>query len=269
MSKHGDLKVVGSLSLGRDAQNLLSDKRIALLQHIGACGSITQAAKAAGLSYKGAWDAVDTMNSMFGEPLVATMTGGKGGGGTQLTATGIRIVDAYRALLREHQRFMKAASSGIEDFDNVYQMIRRLSVKTSARNQFFGKVSGIKLGPVNVEVELTLTGGDKIHSVITHDGLDNLCLKIGSEAWALVKASWIILALPDAADKLSARNQLPGKVTRIIPGNVNTEVTLQLDGGNTVSVVVTNESVTALKLAEDVAACAVFKASSVILGVTD
>ena len=269
MTKNSEMKVVGSLSLGKDEQNLLSDKRVALLEHVGNCGSITQAAKAAGLSYKGAWDAVDAMNSMFGEPLVATMTGGKGGGGTQLTATGIRIVDAYRALHKEHARFMAAVSVGIEDFDNVYQMLRRLAVKTSARNQFFGKVNAIKQGPVNVEVELTLTGGDKIHSVITHDGLDSLGLKIGSEAWALVKASWIILALPDAATKLSARNSLLGKVTRITPGNVNSEVVLRLAGGNTVSVVVTNDSVTGLNLAEGVEVCAVFKASSVILGVTE
>lgn len=269
MTDRTELKVMGFLALGRDGQNFLSDKRIALLERIGESGSITQAAKMARLSYKGAWDAVDAMNGMFGESLVTTTTGGKGGGGAQLTATGIRIVDVYRALRREQKRFLEAASAGIEDFDNVYQMIRKLSVKTSARNQFFGKVSGIKKGPVNVEVELTLPGGDKIHSVITHDGLNNLDLEIGSEAWALVKASWIILALPDAADKLSARNRLQGVVMRVVPGNVNTEVTLLLNGGNTVSAVVTNESVASLALKEGEAACAVFKASSVILGVTD
>ena len=268
MAKPHDLKVVGTISLGRDETSLLSDKRIALLEQVGACGSISQAARAVGLSYKGAWDAVDAMNGMFGEPLVSTMTGGKGGGGTQLTATGVRIVDAYRVLRREQKRFLEAASAGIENFDNVYQMIRRLSVKTSARNQFFGKVSGIKLGPVNVEVELTLTGGDKIHSVITHDGLDSLGLKIGSEAWALVKSSWIILALPEVADKLSARNKLLGTITRITPGNVNTEVLMALEGGNAVCVVITNDSVSSLGLAEGMQACAVFKASSVILGVT-
>lgn len=269
MTNQDALKVVGTLSLGRDEQNLLSDKRIALLEQVGECGSITQAAKAAGLSYKGAWDAVDAMNGMFGEPLVASMAGGKGGGGTRLTGLGVRIVDAYRALRREQKRFLEAAGAGIADFDNVYQMIRKLSVKTSARNQFFGKVSAIKQGPVNVEVELTLTGGDKIHSVITHDGLDSLGIEIGSEAWALVKASWMILTLPDVADKVSARNRLIGKITRITPGNVNTEVVLRLDGGNMVCVVITNDSVTSLGLVEGLEVCAVFKASSVILGVTD
>lgn len=263
------LKISGTLYLGSNEQNMLGDKRITLLEQIGTSGSISQAAKNVGLSYKGAWDAVDTMNSMFGEPLVVTVTGGKGGGGTQLTATGVRIVDAHRVLRREQQRFLEAASSGIQDFEQVYHMIRRLSVKTSARNQFFGKVTAIKLGPVNVEVELTLTGGDKIHSVITHDGLDNLSLSIGSEAWALVKASWMILATPEAAHQVSARNKLKGQITRITPGNINTEVSLQLAGGNTVSVVITNESVTELSLAVGVEVCAVFKASSVIMGVTD
>lgn len=263
-----ELKVMGSLALGKDEQHVLSDKRIALLEHIAQCGSITQAAKAAGLSYKGAWDAVDAMNSMFDEPLVATATGGKGGGGTQLTGLGVRMVDAYRALRREQKRFLEAASSGIADFDNVYQLIRRLSVKTSARNQFFGKVTAIKKGPVNIEVELTLTGGDRIHAVITHDGLESLGIEIGSEAWALVNAAWIILALPDAAKHLSARNKLTGKIERIRRGNVNTEVVLSLEGGNSVSVVVTEDSAQTMDLKEGGLACAVFKASSVILGVT-
>ena len=142
-------------------------------------------------------------------------------------------------------------------------------MQTSARNQYFGKVSAIRQGPVNVEVELSLTGGDNIHAVITHDGLDDLGLELGGEAWALVKASWVMLALPDAAHKLSARNRLCGRIGRLSPGNVNTEVVVTLPGGNTVSAVVTNESARELELAEGGEICAVFKASSVILGITE
>jgi molybdate transport system regulatory protein len=56
-------------------------------------------------------------------------------------------------------------------------------------------------------------------------------------------------------------------VTRIVPGAVNTEVVLELPGGGSVAAVVTNQSVQALGLAEGSAATALFKASSVILGV--
>ena len=67
--------------------------------------------------------------------------------------------------------------------------------------------------------------------------------------------------------RLSARNQLAGSVTRIVPGAVNTEVVLELPGGGSVAAIITNQSATALGLAQGSAATAIFKASSVILGV--
>lgn len=267
------LQVGGSLTLGPEAaagaSALLNDRRLALLEHIGSSGSISQAAKLSGFSYKGAWDAVDAMNSLFGVALVVTMTGGKGGGGAQLTETGIRVVDASRVLRREHQKFLAAASAGIADFDNIYTWMRRLTVRTSARNQFFGKVVAIKQAQVNVEVTLQLAGGDQIHAVITNDGLNELGLQIGSEAWALVKASWMILATPSAASGLSVRNKLAGEVIRVHQGGVNAEVSLRCAGGNVLSATLTNDSVAELQIAEGKTMVAVFKASSVIMGVTD
>lgn len=263
-----ELKWAGTLGLGRD-QHLISDKRILLLEKVAAYGSISQAAKAAGLSYKGAWDAIDAMNHLYEKPLVLTSTGGKGGGGAKLSEEAVSMIDAYRALKKQHQQFMAAMNAEFQDFSNVYKMLRRLSVKTSARNQFFGKVTAIKQGPVNVEVVLTMTGGTPIHAVITHDGLSELGLTVGSEAWALVKASWVILVMPEAVVGVSARNKLSGKITRIVPGNVNSEIKLAIASGNVVSMVVTNDSVQELGLQEGTPAYAVFKASSVILGVND
>lgn len=267
------LQVSGSLVLGPEGSDgqpgLLTDRRLALLEHISNCGSISQAAKLAGLSYKGAWDAVDAMNSLFGEALIVTTTGGKGGGGAQLTETGVRVVDASRILRREHQKFLEVASASIADFDNIYTWMRRLTVKTSARNQFFGKVTAIKQAPVNVEVTLQLTGGDLMHAVITHDGLNELSLQVGSDAWALVKASWVMLASPEAATGLSARNKLAGVVTRVHQGGVNAEVSLRCAGGNVISATVTNDSVTELQIVVGKPLVAAFKASSVILGVSE
>lgn len=79
------LALSGELWLHAGGQTLGGAARIALLAAIGETGSITRAAKAVGLSYKGAWDAIDTMNNLAGEPLVLRATGGKGGGGTTLT----------------------------------------------------------------------------------------------------------------------------------------------------------------------------------------
>ena len=68
--------------------------------------------------------------------------------------------------------------------------------------------------------------------------------------------------------RLSARNQLAGQITRVTPGAVNTEVVIGLKGGNTVAAIITNVAAKELKLAINAEALAIFKASSVILGVT-
>jgi molybdate transport system regulatory protein len=91
-------------------------------------------------------------------------------------------------------------------------------------------------------------------------------------AFALIKASWVVLLVADASCaplRLSARNQLRGTVQSVKRGAVNAEVTLALAGGAVVTAVVTNESVDALRLTEGANAVAAFKASSVILGVKD
>jgi molybdate transport system regulatory protein len=71
---------------------------LSCLARIADSGSITQAAKAMGMSYKAAWDAIDTMNNLAGEPLVQRTTGGKGGGGTTLTQRGEQLVANFRLI---------------------------------------------------------------------------------------------------------------------------------------------------------------------------
>jgi molybdate transport system regulatory protein len=140
-------------------------------------------------------------------------------------------------------------------------------LKTSARNQFIGRVSQVKVGAVNDEIELEIAGGQKIVAVLTRSSTDGLGLKPGAEAFALIKASAIILVTEADDVKFSARNQLSGTVTRVQTGAVNTEVVLALASGATVAAIVTNESSSNLGLAVGTPATAIFKASSVILGV--
>ncbi|VWC99387.1 putative molybdenum transport protein [Burkholderia lata] len=264
------LELGGELWLRAGEQTLGGATRIALLAAIGDTGSITRAAKAVGLSYKAAWDAVDTMNNLAGEPLVARSTGGKGGGGTTLTPRATSLIVAFRTIEREHRRFIEAASAAVAGFDVDWALIGRIGMKTSARNQLFGKVASIVRGTVNDEVTLTLPGGQPIVAVLTHESADALGLQVGADACALVKASWVVLAVDDGEPelKVSARNQLRGSVETVAAGAVNSEVTLALDGGGTLTAVVTNDSVDALQLDAGRRAIALFKASSVMLAVT-
>ncbi|KVG89173.1 molybdenum-dependent transcriptional regulator [Burkholderia ubonensis] len=263
------LELGGELWLRAGAQMLGGSTRIALLAAIGETGSITRAAKAVGISYKGAWEAIDTMNNLAGEPLVLRATGGKGGGGTTLTPRAASLIAAFRTIEREHRRFIDAASAAVSGFDVDWALIGRIGMKTSARNQLFGKVASIRRGAVNDEVALTLPGGQTIVAVVTHESTEALGLQVGADACALVKASWVMLAADDGAPvRVSARNQLHGAVETVKGGAVNSEVTLALDGGGTLTAVVTNDSVDALQLAAGRRAIALFKASSVILAVT-
>ncbi|KVL25210.1 TOBE domain-containing protein [Burkholderia sp. MSMB1835] len=269
-SSAGPLELGGELWLRAGEQTLGGATRIALLAAIGDTGSITRAAKAVGLSYKAAWDAVDTMNNLAGEPLVARSTGGKGGGGTTLTPRATSLIAAFRTIEREHRRFIEAASAAVAGFDVDWALIGRIGVKTSARNQWFGKVASIVRGTVNDEVTLALPGGQSVVAVLTHESADALGLREGASACALVKASWVVLAVDDggAELKVSARNRLCGSVEAVAAGAINSEVTLALDGGGTLTAVVTNDSVDALQLDAGRRAIALFKASSVILAVT-
>lgn len=259
------IALAGSLWLTVGGENLGGHARLALLAQIGECGSISQAARAAGMSYKAAWDAVDAMNNLAGEPLVERLAGGKGGGGTRLTPRGDQLVRNFQLLEQEHRRFVERLGEHAAGLDEDYLLMRRVSMRTSARNQFFGTVASIKHGAVNDEIELDVAGGHKIIATITHASTVELGLRVGAEAFALIKAPAIILG-PDGM-RCSAENRLTGTVTRLQPGAVNTEVVIGLPGGGSVVAIVTNDSSEALGLAADAQVCAMFSAASVILAV--
>lgn len=141
-------------------------------------------------------------------------------------------------------------------------------MKASARNQFAGTVSDVRVGAVYAEVGVALTGGETIVASITKESVDTLAIKSGVQVIALVKAPQIIIVTDFGGYRLSARNQLKGVVTQIKPGAVNSEIDIELSGGEQITATVTNDSVETLGLHKGQAATAVFKAGAVILAVT-
>jgi molybdate transport system regulatory protein len=263
------LRYEGSLWLSDGARRWGGADRVELLAQIGTTGSITAAAKAVGMSYKGAWDAVETMNNLAGETLVLRATGGRGGGGARLTPRAERLIAAFRGIDAEHRRFVeRLAALGDEAIDDIH-LLRRFTMRTSARNQLSGVVRAVTAGAVNDTVDIALPGGTPLVATVTKESTASLALAPGRAVIALVKASWVMLGLPDERLRVSASNQLPGRVRRTTPGAVNAEVSVELDGGGTVTAIVTMESANALGLAEGSAVVAIFDASSVIVGVTD
>src|SRR5580700_7253771 len=97
----------------------LGPGKIRLLEAIASTGSISQAGRSLGMSYRRAWLLVDDMNNCFRDPVVAAQPGGFHGGGATLTAFGQKLVGRYRAIegdalaaTRMHLHDLEAALKG-------------------------------------------------------------------------------------------------------------------------------------------------------------
>ncbi|MES1161455.1 MAG: TOBE domain-containing protein, partial [Rhizobacter sp.] len=257
--------VGAELWLSLDGQNLAGARRVMLLAEIARVGSITQAAKAAGFSYKGAWNAIDDMSNQAGEPLLERSAGGKGGGSTRLTPRGEQLVRNFELIRLEHARFVERLNRQARGLVADYSLMESIAMKTSARNQFAGTVHSLRSGAINDEVELEVIGGLRIVATVTRESRNGLGLEVGAKAFALVKASSILL-MTDAGDvRLSARNQFAGIVHAVRNGAINDEINLEVIGGLHIIATVTRESRDELGLAPGAKAFALVKASSVIL----
>lgn len=247
----------------------LGDDRIMLLEQIDRLGSIGKAAKAVGICYKTAWAVINEVNNLSPEPLVVRTTGGKGGGGTALTGEGKEVVRLNRVFRSEHKKFLERIEGKAGSLKKIHPLLTGAVMKVSARNVFPGTVARVRKGAVNSEVLVRLKGKDALCSVITNESVETLALEEGREAYAFFKASSVILGKDLHARRVSARNILCGKVERVKEGPVSAEVTVRLAGGSTVTAVITEESAKNLKFSPGDHACALVKASSVILGVSD
>lgn len=251
------------------AGQVAGPKWMALLESLGTTSSIAAAAKKVGLSYKAAWDAIDALNNFFDQPLVTRIKGGRGGGGSTLTPQGRALVATFKAVEAENARALDAVNARLKGAEHNLQIIGRMALLTSARNHFAGKVVKLTRGAVNDEVQVELAGGERIIAIVTRESTESLELKPARPVIALIKASSILIATESEPRlKLSARNQLRGIVKRITRGAVNSEVVVELKGGVSAAAIITNASVKALKLAKGKSAVVIFKASSVILGVS-
>ena len=140
-------------------------------------------------------------------------------------------------------------------------------MKISARNVLPGTITGITKGAVNSEIVLSLRGGETIVAVITNPSIERLSLRVGTDAFAIIKASDVMVGKGLENAKLSARNVLAGKVADLNEGAVNSEVGIRLPGGTLLVASITKESVHALNLKQGDNVSAVVKASHVMVGV--
>jgi molybdate transport system regulatory protein len=141
-------------------------------------------------------------------------------------------------------------------------------MKISARNVLGGTVQNVTRGAINSEIAITLQGGEKVTAIITNDSADRLGLKNGGPAFAVIKASDVMIGKDVDGAKLSARNVLAGELANVLEGAVNNEAEIKLPGGTVVVASITKAGVNALNLRPGDKVSAIIKASHVLIGVS-
>ena len=105
------------LLLSKGTEEFLSSKRAQLLENITIYGSISKAAKASAITYKTAWSWIDKMNSLSSKSMVQRISGGKGGGGTIVTAYARELICRYEELEALHQTHLATLERGFDTLE--------------------------------------------------------------------------------------------------------------------------------------------------------
>jgi len=143
-------------------------------------------------------------------------------------------------------------------------LLRRMSVKTSARNQFVGDVTAIADAGGLADVRLRLDGGDELTATITPESVETMALRPGAQVYALIKAPWVDVSAK-APRRNARRNVFEGKVGSLDRGAVSTRLTVTTPSGRSIAAAMPGALVAQRDLRRGVPAWASFSTDSVIL----
>lgn len=101
-----DYKIKSRIWIESEHGVFLGEGRVRLLKAISKTGSLRKAASTLDMSYKKAWNLMDSMNKTAQKPLVVTVTGGKGGGGASLTDYGKEVINTFDTINQKCWEFL-------------------------------------------------------------------------------------------------------------------------------------------------------------------
>jgi len=166
--------------LGKDTGHVLGEGGAVLLKAIRKYGSISEAARRTGMSYKYAWDQLERMEKTVGKPILNRIRGGKSGGGTELTETAVK-------LLIEYDRMRTLIGHVLEDRE-YWEIV---SAKLNARNRIEGRVNSIEKDNVNSRIKINTP--DTITASMTKKAAHKLAIKVGDKVEAVIKSTEVMV----------------------------------------------------------------------------
>jgi molybdate transport system regulatory protein len=251
----GEINLVGAL-----------DRRmIALLQAIDDTGSISQAARQLGLSYKGAWLILENANNSSPKALITTAIGGSMGGGSCLTKAGKALLALYGKLDEQHRLFISRINQELLDDTYAQLLMTPLTLKNTCPNQLFGRVINIQPAGNVVWIVVELIGGERIVSELEFAELDALGLETGRAVILLIASYDVdVVAEPDN-QRFAADNVLHCSVMQVRQQDLEVAVTLSLIGDDQLQVVLPKALAEAGNLRKGLAVRAVFGGRAVVV----
>ena len=204
------------------SQNVV-DKRIDVLQRIKQYGSISEAARSAGISYKAAWQAIETLSALAGEPLVEKTVGGNSGGGRLGDEA---VLEASAALNKVRNQILTDIQGGESP---KLAALASVALRMSIRNIIPCVIEDIHGGMSMCKVKMKVCEGQYLRSSVTLESRQLLDLKEGKSVLALFKASAATVSKEKPDD--SSRCFLFGQVSRLPQKEKGGEVTLRLPNG--------------------------------------
>jgi len=210
--------------------NATTDKRLDVLRCIHASGSISEAARTSGVSYKAAWQALETLSNLAGVPVVAKVVGGSGGGGARLTPEGLQVLQAAELMQAARAQALAQIADLSLDAGVNARGIYGVGLRTSMRNQLPSTIKEITKSRGAARIVLCLADDQQISARITLESLQLLALDVGQQVLAMCKATSITVAPKIVA--MRGVNLLHGTVARRAGGASGIEVSLALARGS-------------------------------------
>ena len=202
-----------------------------LLARIKMYGTLTEAAKTLGISYKTACAWMTALNRAAEAPLVLASHGGTDRGGTIITDLGLDYLQRYDRIQELHQRLQFELEKSV-DFASFWE---RLRMRSCARNHFVGKVETLFGGEVRKLVAIRADSGLLIQSQVLSRSAREMQLLEGGKATAIFKASSVLLEPLGETCKPFPPNCWVSKIVEIQEDLEGVEVQLHVEGGVTIS----------------------------------
>lgn len=187
MGVRGDAKArpVPHLAFQSNGRVILDEIDARLLRRVSETNSLTEAAKLLGISYRNAWGRIRKIESMSGEKILVTSTGGAAGGSSRLTPEGM-------SLFKEFRKVRKYLFNVLDDTESA----GNVRYKLSARNMVGARITSIERGDITSLIRMKSAAPVKLTSIISNEAADDLELREGDEVEAVVKSTEVMIAKP-------------------------------------------------------------------------